>query len=76
MRPFSRTSDDGSFQLSRVRLKLTGLYLNDFTDFLRRVESPGSGVHVVSMSLAKSGKNDTLLEAVLETQTLMTGEIQ
>ncbi len=52
------------------------MYLNDFTNFLTRVETSGNGVHVVSMSLAGSGKNDNLLEAVLETQTLMPGEIQ
>lgn len=74
MRPFSQTAEDGSFQISKVRLKLKNLYLNDFMEFLKQVETSGNGVHVVSISLARTGENDNLLEAVLETQTLMPGE--
>ncbi len=43
-------------------------------EFLKQVETSGNGVHVVSISLARTGENDNLLEAVLETQTLMPGE--
>jgi hypothetical protein len=50
------------------------MYLNDFMEFLRRVETFGNGVHVVSVSLAKTGEKNNLLEAVLEAQTLMPGE--
>jgi hypothetical protein len=38
------------------------------------VETSGKGVHVVSISLAQTGEKDNLLEAVLETQTLVPGE--
>ena len=76
MRPFSQTTDDGLFQISKVRLKLKNMYLNDFMEFLRRVETLDNGVHVVSISLAKTGEKNNLLEAVLETQTLMPGEPQ
>lgn len=74
MRPFSQTAEDGSFQISKVRLKLKNLYLNDFMEFLKQVETSGNRVHVVSISLARTGEKDNLLEAVLETQTLMPGE--
>lgn len=74
MRPFSQAVDDGPFQLSKVRLKLKNLYLNDFMEFLKQVETSGHGVQVVSISLARTGEKDNLLEAVLETQTLMPGE--
>jgi hypothetical protein len=76
MRPFSQTTDDGLFQISKVRLKLKNMYLNDFMEFLRRVETLDNGVHVVSISLAKTGEKNNLLEAVMETQTLMPGESQ
>jgi type II secretory pathway component PulM len=74
MRPFTQTAEDGSFQISKVRLKLKNLYLNNFMEFLKQVETSGNGVHVISISLARTGENDNLLEAVLETQTLMPGE--
>ncbi len=74
MRPFTQAAEDGSFQISRVRLKLKNLYLNDLMEFLKQVETSGNGVHVTSISLARTGENDNLLEAVLETQTLMPGE--
>jgi len=74
MRPFSQTAEDGTFQISKVRLKLKNLYLSDFMEFLKQVETSGNGVHIVSISLARTGEKDNMLEAVLETQTLMPGE--
>jgi hypothetical protein len=76
IRPFSQTMDNGPFRISKVRLKLKNMYLNDFMEFLRRVETLDNGVHVVSISLAKTGEKNNLLEAVMETQTLMPGESQ
>jgi hypothetical protein len=76
MRPFSQALDDGPYQLSKVRLKLKNLYLNDFMEFLKRVETSGSGVYIVSISLTQTGENDKLLEAVMEAQMLIAGEPQ
>ena len=73
MRPFSQALDEGPYRLSKVRLKLKNLYLNDFMEFLKRVETSGNGVYIVSISLTQTGENDNLLEAVLEAQTLMPG---
>jgi hypothetical protein len=73
MRPFSQAIDDGPYQLSKVRLKLKNLYLNNFMEFLKRVETSGNGVYIVSIPCPKTGENDNLLEAVLEAQTLMPG---
>lgn len=74
MRPFSQNLDDSPYVVSRVRLKLKNMYLNDFIHFLNAVETSGNGVHVISLSLSKTGEQENLLEAVLEAQTLMNRE--
>ncbi len=74
MRPFTQTAEDGAFQISKVRLRLKNLYLDNLLEFLKQVETSGNDVHVVSISLTRTGEKDNLLEAVLETQTVMPGE--
>ncbi|MDT8380058.1 MAG: type II secretion system protein GspM [Desulfotignum sp.] len=74
MRPFSQNLDDSPYVVSKVRLKLKNMYLNDFIRFLNAVETSGNGVYVISLSLSKTGEKENLLEAVLEAQTLMNKE--
>lgn len=74
MRPFSQDLDDGPYLVSKVRVKLNNLVLDDFIGFLQSVETSGNSVYVTSMSLSRTGESDALLEAVLETQTLMPKE--
>jgi general secretion pathway protein M len=71
MRPFSQDLGDGGYRLSKVRLKLKNLYLDDFINFLAGVETSGNGVHIISLSLSRTGEQANLLEAVMEAQTLM-----
>ncbi|HSL62427.1 MAG TPA: hypothetical protein VK885_11610 [Desulfotignum sp.] len=74
MRPFSQDLDDGPYLVSKVRVKLNNLVLDDFIDFLQSVETSGNGVQVTSLSLSRIGDPEALLEAVLEAQTLMPKE--
>lgn len=74
MRPFSQDMDDGPYIISKVRLKLTNLYLKDFIDFIQMVETSGNGVYVISLSLSRTGEQANLLEAVLEARTLVQKE--
>jgi hypothetical protein len=74
MRPFSQDMDDGPFLISKVRLKLKNMYLNDFIHFIKGVETSGNGVSVISLSLSRTGDQATLLEAVMEAQTLVQKE--
>ncbi|MCA1794050.1 MAG: hypothetical protein ABR534_04175 [Desulfotignum sp.] len=74
MRPFSQDMDDGTFLISKVRLKLKNLYLNDFIDFIKGVETSDYGVSVISLSLSRTGDQATMLEAVLEARTLVQKE--
>jgi hypothetical protein len=74
MRPFSQDMDDGNYIVSKVRLKLKNMYLADFIHFIKGVETSGNGVSVISLSLSRTGDQATLLEAVLEAQTLVQKE--
>ncbi len=74
MRPFSQDMDDGNYIVSKVRLKLKNMYLTDFIHFIKGVETSGNGVSVISLSLSRTGDQATLLEAVLEAQTLVQKE--
>lgn len=76
MRPFSQDLDDGPYLVSKVRVKLNNLVLDDFIDFLHSVETSGNGVYVTSLSLSRIGDSDALLEAILEAQTLMPKETE
>lgn len=74
MRPFSQDLDDGPYLVSKVRVKLNNLVLDDFIDFIQSVETSDNGVYVTSLSLSRIGDSDALLEAILEAQTLMPKE--
>ncbi len=71
MRPFSQDLGEQGYQLSKVRLRLKNLYMDDFIKFLEGVETSGNGVHIISLSLSRTGEQANLLEAVMEAQTLM-----
>jgi len=74
MRPITQNMDDGPYSISKVRLKLTDLYLKAFVDFIQGVETSGNGVHVISLSLSRTGEQTNLLEAVLEARTMVPKE--
>ncbi len=71
MQPLSQDSGDTSYDISRVKLKLNELYLNELVDFLYRVETGDNGVYITSVSLSRVGTDRKLMDAVIEAQTLM-----
>lgn len=71
MRPVSLDLDDGPYTIAKIRLKLNAVYLNNLTEFIRRVETSENGVQAVSLSLSLAGREKNLLDAVMELQTLM-----
>ncbi|MBI9092439.1 MAG: type II secretion system protein M [Desulfobacterium sp.] len=74
MKPSSRTFNDKNYAVSMVKIKLDTLYLKELVDFLYRVESSRNGVHIRSLSLSKTGKEQTLLDAIVEAETLVKGD--
>lgn len=72
MKPQTRELENQSYSLAVVKLKLKKLAFKDLVRFINKVESPGKGIHIVSLSLTKSGKEGRYLDAVIEAQTVMT----
>ncbi|MBU0969922.1 MAG: general secretion pathway protein GspM [Proteobacteria bacterium] len=74
MKPFSQELENSSYTISKVKLKLKDIFLNECIDFIHRVEVSENGVRIISLSLSKTGKNKDKLDAVIETQTLVIRE--
>ena len=71
MKPDSRTQGKGAYTISMVKLKLESLYLKEFMDFLYFIETAGKGVHISGVSLTKTGKDNQLLDAVVDAWVLV-----
>lgn len=71
MQPFNQESDQAAYSIAKVKLKLNDLGLKELVEFLSRVESGQNGVFVTSLSLSKTGTGQDLLEAIIETRTVM-----
>jgi general secretion pathway protein M len=74
MKPSSRTFNDKNYAISMVKIKLDTLYLKELVDFLYNVESSRNGVHIRSLSLSKTGKEQTMIDAIVEAETLVKGD--
>ncbi len=71
MKPDSRSQDQGAYTISMVKVKLDSLYLKELMDFLYLIETAGQGVHISGVSLTKTGKENQLLDAVLDVWVLI-----
>jgi len=71
MRPTSRDLENSKYNVSRVKVKLSQVYLMELVDFLYLVESSGNHVAITSISLSRTGKKKKLLDAVIEAETLI-----
>ena len=74
MKPSTKKLEKSQYMLSIVKVKLQGVYLKEFIDFLYRIESSKNGVYITSLSLSKSGKDKLLLDVIIENQTLKLKE--
>ncbi len=74
MKPSSKALSDKAYSLSMVKIKLDALYLKELVAFLHGVESFRNNVHIRSLSLSKTGKDNTLIDAIVETETLVKGD--
>ncbi|MBU3951277.1 MAG: general secretion pathway protein GspM [Proteobacteria bacterium] len=74
MKPFSQELENSPYTISKVKLKLKDVFLNEFIDFMHGIEASENSVRIISLSLSKTGKNKDKLDAVIETQTLVVRE--
>lgn len=70
MKPSVSPLAGSPYKSSTVEMKLSGLSMEQFFNFLYRIESSGSGVSVRRMALSVTGKDERYLEVVLQASTL------
>ncbi|THB74364.1 MAG: general secretion pathway protein GspM [Desulfobacteraceae bacterium] len=75
MQPFEQESPYPEYDLERVKVKLKALVLKELMTFLFKVEEDSSGVFITSLSISRTGKQQDVLDAVVEAQTLIPRQI-
>ena len=74
IKPSSRTLNDKAYAISMVKIKLDALYLKELVEFIHGVEISRNNVQIKSISLSKTGKDNALLDAIVEAETLIKGD--
>jgi len=74
MKPSARTLANREYAVSMVKIKLDSLFLKEFVDFINRVESSPNHVQIRSLSLSKTGRDNTLIDAIVEAETIVKGD--
>lgn len=71
MKPFTKQVENSGYMVATVKVKLKEVYLKELVDFLYHVESSQNGIAITSLSLSKSGKEESKMDAVIQAQTLI-----
>ncbi len=71
MQPSSKDSDDSNYVISQVKIKIGSAYLKELIDFIALVETSDRGVAITSLSISKTGKDKKLVDAIIETETMI-----
>ena len=71
MKPFTKKLENSLYDLETAKINLKQVYLKNLVDFLYQIESSKTGVTITSLSLSKAGKENVMIDAIIETQTLM-----
>ncbi len=71
MKPSTTNLKNSSHVLSSVEMKIDGLTTEQLVGFMRGVETSGQMVWIKRLSIAKGEKADSLLNAVLQVETLV-----
>ncbi len=69
MKPSAEPVKDTPYRLSRVEMKIQAVGLAQLVEFLHRVETAPEAVTIKRLSIAQTGKEEKLLEAVLQVET-------
>ncbi len=69
MKPSTTVQKNSPYKTSRVEMKLRGLTLQQLTVYLHMVETSKNMVNVKRLSISKSGKQEGVIDAVLQVET-------
>ncbi|MBF0467513.1 MAG: hypothetical protein HQK61_01280 [Desulfamplus sp.] len=73
IKPSTRKSESSNLLFSNVKVRIDSIVMQQAVDFIYKIESSDSMVHIRSFSLSKSG-DDNRLSAIIETETIMPTE--
>ncbi len=69
MKPSTSIKKDSPLKISQVEMKLKGLTLQQLISYLHMVETSRNMVNVKKLSIAKTGKQEGFIDAVLQVET-------
>jgi general secretion pathway protein M len=70
MRPSSSTQKNSRYKVSLVEMKLQSVSLGQLLQYLHRIETSPNMVNIRRISIAKAGKEDELITAILQAETM------
>jgi general secretion pathway protein M len=70
MKPSSTVQKEGAYKVSLVEMKLTGVTMEQMTQYLYKIETSRNMVSIKRISLTKPDDTQQRLNAVLQVQTL------
>lgn len=70
MKPSNTNLKNSPYGLSTVEMKINALTMEQLTPFLHGIENESEMIWIKRISIAKGGKNDALLDVVLQVVTL------
>jgi len=70
MKPSTAVQKNNSFKISQVEMKFKGLTLKQLTTYLHMVETSKNMVHIKRLSISKTGKQESFVDAVLQVETV------
>lgn len=72
MKPSTTVNHDTGVTLSRVEMELQAISVKDLTQYLYNVETSENMVMVKRLSISRTGREDSLIDAVLQVETVET----
>jgi len=69
MKPSTSVKKDSPLKISQVEMKLKGLTFEQLMTYLHKVETSRNMVNVKKLSIAKTGKQEGFIDAVLQVET-------
>jgi general secretion pathway protein M len=70
MKPSTTVQKESAYKISLVEMKLTGINMEQITQYLHKIETSKNMVSIKRLSLTKPEETQQLLNAVLQVQTL------
>ena len=69
MKPSTATPKNSPFKISTVEMKLQAITLEQLVSYLYKVETSENAIHIKRISIVKTGKNKSLITAVMEIES-------